>query len=282
MDPQPTDPVSESGPSGDTDRDARIEQLLLAGLDHYFAGQYERAIGVWTRVVFLERRHDRARAYIERARTAIAERQRQSDELLGSGIAAYNAGEVDAARDLLTQAANQGSDTAHVFLDRLYRVGVAHTLPLETAIRDTPRSVHVPRRPAGRPRRPGWTAIAALAVFVAAAMLLGGLPIGTWISGLLSDDAPVSAQAPPADPLPTVRGADMAIDRARALHGDGRLHDALRVLERVGIADPLRGEADRLRARIQQELLAAAGLAPAAPGLPQRLGDVTLEVRGRP
>jgi len=271
MDPQHTDPVSESGPSGDADRDARIEQLLLAGLDHYFAGQYERAIGVWTRVVFLERRHDRARAYIERARTAMAERQRQSDELLGSGIAAYNAGEVDAARDLLTQAVNQGSDTAHVFLDRLNRVGVAATLPLGTAMHDTSRSAHVPRRPSGGPRRLGWTAVAALAVLVAAVMLLGGLPIGTWISGLLSGDAPVSTEAPPADPLPTVRGADMALERARALHGDGRLHDALRALERIGIADPLRGDADRLRARIQQDLLAAAGLALPVP-----------EIGGRP
>ena len=33
------------------DRDAKIEQLLLAGLDHYFSGRYEQAIDVWTRVI---------------------------------------------------------------------------------------------------------------------------------------------------------------------------------------------------------------------------------------
>jgi hypothetical protein len=57
-------------------RESRIEELLLAGLDHYFNGQHELAISVWTRVLFLDRSHARARAYIERARGAIAERQR--------------------------------------------------------------------------------------------------------------------------------------------------------------------------------------------------------------
>src|SRR5262245_34466317 len=32
------------------ERSSRIEQLLLAGLDHYFDGHYEQAIDVWTRV----------------------------------------------------------------------------------------------------------------------------------------------------------------------------------------------------------------------------------------
>src|SRR4051812_3347637 len=61
---------------------SRIEELLLAGLDHYFNGQHELAISVWTRVLFLDRSHARARAYIERARSAIAERQREGEELL--------------------------------------------------------------------------------------------------------------------------------------------------------------------------------------------------------
>ena len=62
-----------------SDRLALIEQLLLAGLDHYFIGQYEQAIHVWTRVFFLDRGHARARAYIERARGALAEHQREAE-----------------------------------------------------------------------------------------------------------------------------------------------------------------------------------------------------------
>ncbi len=69
---------SDSG-SSSSDRAALIEQLLLAGLDQYFSGQYEQAIHVWTRVFFLDRGHARARAYIERARGALAERQREAE-----------------------------------------------------------------------------------------------------------------------------------------------------------------------------------------------------------
>jgi hypothetical protein len=75
--------------ASDADRDARIEQLLLAGLDHYFAAHYELAINVWTRALFFDRSHARARAYIERARSALAEHQRESEELLQSGAAAF-------------------------------------------------------------------------------------------------------------------------------------------------------------------------------------------------
>src|SRR4030081_1987116 len=53
-------------------RESRIEELLLAGLDHYFSGQHELAISVWTRVLFLDRSHARRRAYIRGARTASA------------------------------------------------------------------------------------------------------------------------------------------------------------------------------------------------------------------
>src|SRR6185503_21129222 len=145
-DPQPTDPLHASGPTGDPDREARIEQLLLTGLDHYFAGHYEQAINVWTRVVFLERHHDRARAYIERARSALAERHRETEELLHTGVSAYNAGEVEKARELLTRAGDQGSDTAHIFLDRLNRVG-ATTAAADLRIDPLPARPPAPRPP---------------------------------------------------------------------------------------------------------------------------------------
>jgi hypothetical protein len=70
---------SGPGDATDRDRDARIEELLLTGLDHYFAGRHELAINVWTRVLFLDRGHAKARAYIERARGAVSERQREAE-----------------------------------------------------------------------------------------------------------------------------------------------------------------------------------------------------------
>src|SRR6188474_432911 len=95
--------------AADPDRDAKIEQLLLAGLDHYFSARYDQAINVWTRALFLDRNHARARAYIERARSALAERQRESEELLHSGLAAFDRGEGTEARRLLQAAMNQGA-----------------------------------------------------------------------------------------------------------------------------------------------------------------------------
>src|SRR5580765_2898435 len=107
--PLRTDPSHATDAASDRDRDAKIEQLLLAGLDHYFSAEYEQAINVWTRALFLDRNHARARAYIERARSAIAERQRESEELLQDGVAAFNRGEADSARRLLKAAIHKGA-----------------------------------------------------------------------------------------------------------------------------------------------------------------------------
>ena len=262
---QSTNPVRPPDPRGDADREARIEQLLLTGLDHYFAGQYERAISVWTRVVFLERHHDRARAYIERARTAQAERQRESEELLHVGVSAYNAGDIDRARSLLTRAVEKGSDAADVFLDRLNRVASSDSgaalwidpLPARSSVRH--------RRAAPPTTRQGWIAAALVTLVVAAAMLLGGLPIGAWLSDFQMTTLQVTTSVSPAapadvEPLPLVRASEVGVVRARELYADGRLVDALGALDGIGIADLHRPEADALRADVQRDLLAAAGV----------------------
>lgn len=267
-DPLPTDPIHASGPSDEADREARIEELLLSGLDHYFAGQYERAISVWTRVVFLERHHDRAHAYIERARSALAERQRESEELLHQGVAAYNAADISAARDLLTRAVEQGSDTAHVFLDRLNRVAAGVASADTRTARPAARPASVRRRVPLAPRRTGWMVAALVALFVAAGMLLGGLPIGGWLSDFQDATSAPAAQAPVAEPLPVVRASETVLARARTLYAGGHLRDALRSLDRIDIADPFRAEAERLRADIQRDLLAAAGIPTTSPGDP--------------
>src|SRR5918993_4692030 len=129
------DPVrsekSASDPLSHAQRDARIEQLLLTGLDHYFAGDYEEAINLWTRVLFLDRHHDRARAYIERARSAQSELQRETDAVLYQGIEAFREGNVARARELVVDALDRGAslDDAQGMLDRIERLDAGQTVP---------------------------------------------------------------------------------------------------------------------------------------------------------
>ncbi len=81
---------------------------------------------------------------------------------------------------------------------------------------------------------------------------------------MLTQPEPQAAPYPSAAerPLPIPRRAETAIARARALAAGGRLHDALLALDAVRTTDPLRPEADRLRAEIQQQLLAVSGWRP--------------------
>src|SRR5262249_3318992 len=100
------DPRHHELPPTDTagDRDSRTDALLVEGLDRYFNGQFEEAIHLWTRVLFLDRTHARARAYIDRARSAMAERQRIAEEMLEASRELLAQGQTDAARQLLTEA----------------------------------------------------------------------------------------------------------------------------------------------------------------------------------
>ncbi len=258
--PQRTD---SNTPHADPERATRIEELLVSGLDHYFAEDYEQAINVWTRVIFLDRDHDRARAYIERARKAIAERQRESEELLHRGLNAYKAGDVETARDLLTRAVDQGapSDEALVLLDRLHRLeGTGFDAPIDRRLLPA-RKVARRAEARQRGRRWPWVVAAVVVAGAGAAVFYGAAPALSWLADVPA--AQPAAQVAP-EPLPMVRTADTVLDRARELYAGGHLHDALRTLDRIGIADPLRDDADRLRADIQRELLAAASTTPPA------------------
>jgi tetratricopeptide (TPR) repeat protein len=251
-----TAPTTDAG----AERDAKIESLLLSGLDHYFASNYAQAIDVWTRALFLDRQHARARAYIDRARTALAEQQRESEELLHNGVAAFERGEIDAARQLLNAAVQRGGahDVALAFLTRIDRLNAA--APATAAPSAVP--ARLPFQPTGSPAvRSAWP-------WARAFLVLGMLAtIGLAIArrdevramipftgaGAESDITPVR---PVQEPVIVPRSSDMAIDRARALFASGRLYDALRAVDLVRSTDPRRADADRLKAAIQRELLA--------------------------
>jgi tetratricopeptide (TPR) repeat protein len=248
----------------------RIEELLIAGLDHYFAAQYEEAIHLWTRVLFLDRGHARARAYIERARSAVAERQRESEELLHRGVAAFNEGDTDEARSLLTRAVERGASDPEALavlgrLDRLdARMDVHSRPPVAPELRRraaaaAPASVHHDDRGSASGRT--WVLVSAilLLAFIAGAglVLSGALAVPDFALGSERRGKDVSGRTE--SPLPLPSASEVAIARARSLFDKGRLRDALRQLDSVSTGDPLQPDADRLRAAIQRALLATAG-----------------------
>ncbi len=262
-DPLRTDVSRAIEPASESDRDAKIEQLLLGGLDHYFAGEYERAIDVWTRAFFLDRSHARARAYIERARSALAERQRESEELLQNGVAAFHRGEGAEARRLLQAAIIQGAppDEAFAVLDRLNR--------LEQGLQRPSGGDQTGGDRAGAPtflvngrrsaRRVGLALSAVVGIVVVAAVFGAREPRWAWWAE--SPGGPTSATplpSPSSAGLPLPRRGETALTRAQGLISSGRLRDALGELELVRLTDPQRPIADRLRADIQKQLIAIA------------------------
>jgi tetratricopeptide (TPR) repeat protein len=259
----PTIGLASSSPESERDREARLEELLLSGLDHYFAGQHELAINVWTRALFIDRGHARARAYIERARGAIAERQREAEELIHTGAAAFQRGEPETARRLLRSAVERGAatDEALTLLERLDRLETASG-PQDTRL---PRP-EAPRLPAiesdsGRSDRSwlGWIAAGVVLGLAVAAVAIGIL----WTRGqqwlpLNSNSTAGSGPRVREEPLPIPSASDVSIARAQAQFNRGHLFEALLALDAIGPGDPLSAEADQLKATIQLKLLEAA------------------------
>ncbi len=272
-DSQHTDPARAGLPDIDPERDAKIDELLLAGLEHYFGGRFQEAINVWSRVLFLDRGHERARAYIERARGALAERQRRSEELAHEGVAALERGDEGAARQLLASAASQGEhpDVALAYLERLERLQGRPDPGTAGAARRR-RSRRVPNPLTGRQLFPGARRPVRALPLIGLGLVAGAIVLYAASRDLLKPlvDSPWSLTPPGAaatvapEALPVPRSGDLLLARARGLYGAGHLQDALGVLDRIAAADPVAADADRLRAEIQRALLAAAGV-PVAP-----------------
>jgi len=242
-------------PAGATDRDSRAEKLLVDGLDRYFGGRFEDAIHIWTRVLFLDRGHDRARAYIDRARTALAERQRRADELLEASDELLGQGRTAAARDLLTQAvAASGEDerasALRLRLERLERAHAAARVGAGQRIVD----VEPVRGWIWPSRSRAVAGITAVAVLAALLLLAASQATTSWLAWETGTEQLVVGSRPAN--LPVLSAAEAAMIRARALYVRGRLGEALVALDRIGLDSPQRVAADALRVEIQQRLMA--------------------------
>jgi hypothetical protein len=255
-----------------SDRHALIEQLLLAGLDHYFVGQYEQAIHVWTRVFFLDRGHARARAYIERARCALAERQREAEARVAEDAVALRSG--GGALAFTATSGFGGQVASDVAAD------IAVTPPRRLSRRDLwrgatePPAVAVAERAtvAAPGRTPGarlrthvlLVTLATVLLCSAAYVVVARDRLATWWR--MPVDAPTaSVPLGNSEPLPLPRASEATLTRAKLLFARGHLHAAVQTLSAVGADDPLRRDADVLLADVERALLESAGLRAASP-----------------
>ena len=190
----------------------------------------------------------------------MAEQQRESEELLHNGVAAFERGEIEAARQMLNAAVQRGGahDVALAFLTRIDRIHAA--TPAESVPKAPPS--RLPFRPrtvtSARPRSRWASAVLVVLLIATAAVAIASWDqLRVWIpafgTGAQDGLAPMRVVQ---EPLVVPRSSETALDRARALFASGRFYDALRAVDLVRPTDPLRGDADKLKAAIQRELLA--------------------------
>jgi hypothetical protein len=266
--------------SNPSDRAALIEQLLLAGLDQYFSGDYEQAIHVWTRVFFLDRGHARARAYIERARGALAEKQREAEaELQAQGLDESASVTVVSPHvmPVTSRAAGEPATARALVPRRLSRrdlllgsseVMIEDGIELESdlaikgvAVRHDLKDARGETTPAGGTRLLTHVVLVTLATVLlcgAAYLVVDRDRLATWWR--MSSDPGTTAPILTAEPLPVPRASEQALARARTLFERGRLREALQALAPIRTDDPLRRDADLLLADIERALLESAGV----------------------
>ena len=251
-DPSPTatPPAPSSTPD---DQAARIDQLLTAGLDEYFAGRYDGAVQVWSRVFFLDRANARARAYIERARSAVAERQRVA-EATAAAAADVRRGWADEARPA---EARLTADPGVLVVSGALAARLA---PPQTAPEADPadRGDVGPTAATRRARVAHGLLVAAAGVllFVAGYTVAARDRIFEFVSGVSSRRAPAA----------NARASEVALHDARQAFDARRYDDARRALARIPAGDPLRPAADALVAQIQRTWpIVSPMLAPDAP-----------------
>jgi hypothetical protein len=290
-----------------SERLALIEQLLLAGLDHYFIGQYEQAIHVWTRVFFLDRGHARARAYIERARGALAEHQREAEARGAEEATAPRpggGGAAAAASALASQspiphnraAAAELTDTlpaalprrrlsrrdlwrgvpeSSILADRAADLGAAGVIaPVAPPVGPAYSIAAVPPRSGARVRTHVLLITLAVVLLCSAAYVVVArdrLAIW-WLTPTETTAAAPLANLEP-EPLPLPRVSEQTLARARSLFARGHLHEALQTLSAVGADDPLRRDADTLLIEVERALLDTAGARAGSPPRPSPLSE---------
>lgn len=244
-------------------------------------GMYEQAIHLWTRILFLERGHARAKRAIERAKRALSERQRELDEELATATRLLDEGKVEAASAKVKHVLliDPRISEAHQLAERIEakqrRPDSNRPLIPDNRVRDEGQlsagtrglrlRVSGPVEPKGSrgasatPLKMAGFVLGVILVFAAGALYLHL----NWES-IVGDDALVggAALAPAGGGLGASRET-LEVPTASALHyyngarlyAKGRYREALAELSRVRRSEPEAELARSLILRIEERLL---------------------------
>jgi hypothetical protein len=233
--PLASPPAPSSPPD---DQAARIDQLLTAGLDEYFAGRYDGAVQVWSRVFFLDRTNARARAYIERARSAVAERQRVAEATAAAAVDLHRGWAGDTRPSEPRPVAEAGV------------LVVSGALAARLAPQPVDQTERVPRLD------PAATA-ASRRARIAHVLLVGAAGVLLFVAGYTVAERDrlaelVTGVASRRGLAAKAGAAEVALHDAEQAFAARRYDDARRALARIPAGHPLRPAADVLLARIQR------------------------------
>lgn len=266
----------------------KIQDLLAQGDALFRSGRFQRAVHVWTRVLFLERGNRAAREAIDRGKRAIAEQERQLDIQALEAARLLDAGERVAARRLVTELLSR--DPRHPEgrnlserLEALSRRG--HVAPRPSVPRGAREGAPPARRrrtrsaaPAAYVRPVSPLKIAAFLFCALCLFLAGAVYIHlNWdflaSEGLLSSSrgartAKAQAAIEEVDVPPLPFPSELHYYNGARLYSKGRYREALSELGRVGRRSPAFKSAESLILRIEERLLRGA----ATENAPAQLG----------
>ncbi|MEL7061147.1 MAG: hypothetical protein AAGN46_14090 [Acidobacteriota bacterium] len=275
FDAAPADPAAGLGaPEGVIDLEAeasddqseRIEQLLEEGRAQMERGELQGAIDVWSRIFLIDIDNTEAAGLIEEARGRKAEFERQAEEAFQRAGDQIEAGDLDAAQASLREAleGNPGHVTAADWLRQLEAGDVPEVQRGETeeapdllddggfgALQDAAGvgegqtlQAAVERDRVVVVKRTDRRLVALGAVVGLVVLGLGAFLVTRWDSLFPNSEADLAARPPRVDP----------IERANQMYEQGKVENAIQVLEKVPQPDPAYDQAQALIAQWSAEI----------------------------
>ncbi|HJS73880.1 MAG TPA: hypothetical protein VJ921_06295 [Vicinamibacteria bacterium] len=273
-----SDEIESQEPSPDASSKSR--ELFQQGEELFSRGLYHQAVHVWTRILFLDRGNAEARLRIDKAKEAVAERQRRIDAEVAEARLLFDTGEIEGARErvrsVLAFDSRHGEASAlAAAIDALDRRSepIQETPPPPEAApvpeKTAPSKGVVFKVPKGRRASPRLRPHAAgsrlsMAAFVAGALLIFGLSAlylsRNWDS-IVSGGALGRGSGETAAALPDSSAAsapdlsEIRYYNGERLFAQARYREALAELRRVDRGSRVVAEARSLILRIEDRLL---------------------------